>query len=124
MLRTFAHARLLTALLLLLAGQLGIAASAQATTCPRAALHRAVAAHVASTASVDVVGSEHQHSAPATPAEHPAVPSTSCGGVVALPERVVELLLPSRPAGVVSAPPGSPPVDLRATAFFRPPRPS
>ena len=117
MYRVSARIRALVSLLLLVAGQLGLAASARAATCPRAAVRRAAEA-------APRLVAEHPDRAPAPPGDLPAAPSAGCGFTAALPERTVEHPLPL-PAGE-DAPPraASPPGDPFAVSFFRPPRPS
>lgn len=116
--------RTLIALLLLVAGQWGAMASAQAAPCSRAARrHSAVEATSATSASgvVAALVSEHHHSSSPF-GDLPAAPSSSCGSVTALPERIVDYLLPVPPVEDAPARVASPPGDPIASSFFRPPR--
>lgn len=129
-----ARFRMLTALLLLLAGQLGVVASAQAATCRRAAAGEkpsvgaraaAGAAHAAPVAARARLSGEHRHGEPPPAGDAAAIPaSTPCTPAAALPERRADLPLHSGPAVRASARGESPPRDLLLSGFFRPPRPS
>lgn len=125
MYRVVARVRTSIALLLLVVGQLGAAVSAQAVTCPRAALRRSAVAAPSTTpasAAVAAFGSEgHPHTSSPV-GELPVPPSTSCGAAIALPERTVECLLPVPPVEDAPARVTSPPGDPFAHSFFRPPR--
>lgn len=127
-----ARFRMFTALLLLLAGQLGVVASAQAATCRRAATGQkpsaaaraaADAAHAVPVADRALLSGEHRHDEPPPAGDAAAVPaSTSCTPAAALPERCADLPLHPGPAVRATAWGESPPRDLLLSGFFRPPR--
>jgi hypothetical protein len=116
---------MLIALLLLVVGQLVAAASAQGATCPRAALRRsavAAASRIPAFAAAAVFVSERDHHTSLPVGDLPAVPSSICTAVIALPEQGIEYLLPVPSIVDVSSRVASPPGDPFASSFFRPPR--
>lgn len=123
MYRAVARIRTLIALLLLVAGQWGAMASAQAAPCPRATLRHSAATPPSTTTSgvVAALVPEHHHSSSPV-GDLPTAPSASCGSAIALPGRVVDCLLPIPPVEDAPARVTSPPGDPLAGSFFRPPR--
>jgi hypothetical protein len=115
---------MLTALLLLLAGQLGAVASAQAATCRRAEAAGAVGAAPESAAPAAAIRltDEHRHDAGAPSGEAPALASP-CVSAAALPGRRADVPLHPGRTLPSSAWAESPPRDLLLSGFFRPPRP-
>ncbi len=128
MLRVVARFRMLTALLLLLAGQLGAAASAQAATCPRAEARQRGALVVPAAADPGALGvrpaDDRRHDVPSPVGESTSLVPTACTSTAALPERPADV--PLQPGRTLrsSAWAESPPRDLLLSGFFRPPRPS